>query len=133
MRYLLDTNICIYALNRRPPEVLDRLRVEGPSGVGLSAITLVELRHGAERSAHPPRAHGKLDLFLGPMQILPFEDQAALDAGRIRAHLDRQGTPIGDLDSLIAAHARSRGLTLVTNDQRHFERVPHLRVESWVE
>lgn len=132
MTFLLDTNICIYALNHRPPEVLERLRVEGPSAVGVSVITVVELRHGAEKSQAPPRAHQKLDLFLRPVQVLPFEEHAALDAGRIRAHLDRQGSPIGDLDSLLAAHARSAGLILVTNNRRHFDRVSHLRIENWV-
>lgn len=132
MERLLDTNICIYALNRRPREVLARLREEGPARVAVSVVTVVELRHGAEKSRDPRAAHAKLDLFLTPIRILRFDEEAAVDAGRIRADLDRRGLRIGDLDSLIAAHARSRGLVLVTNDSRHFERVPHLRLENWV-
>lgn len=133
MKYLLDTNICVYALKQRPPEVLDRLRLAGQDSVAVSVITVLELRHGAEKSQHVKKTHEKLDLFLGPMAILPFDEDAALAAARIRAHLERQGTPIGDLDSLIAAHALSQGLTLVSNNLREFDRVPGLKTENWVE
>lgn len=132
MRYLLDTNICIYALKNRPPEVLERLRSIGRSAVAVSVITVLELRHGASKSQNSEGAHARLDLFLGSMRILPFEEEDALAGGRIRAHLDRQGRPIGDLDSLIAAQALSRELILVTNNLREFERVPDLRTENWV-
>jgi len=132
LRFLLDTNICVYSLNRRPPEVLERLREVGPSAVGISVISVVELRHGAEKSQDPERAHGKLDLFLRPMSVLVFDEDAAETAGRVRADLDRRGTPIGDLDSLIAAHALASNLVLVSNNLREFERVPDLRTENWV-
>lgn len=132
MRYLLDTNICIYALKRRPPQVLERLQAEGREAVALSVITMLELRHGAHKSQHPEIAHSKLDFFLSPMRILPFDEQAAAEAARLRAHLDRQGRPIGDLDSLIAGHALALDLVLVSNNLREFERVPDLRVENWL-
>ena len=132
MRYLLDTNICVYALKRRPPEVLQRLREVGPAEVGISVVTLVELRHGAAKSQDPEKAHQKLDLFLKPLTVLEFDEPAAEKAGRLRADLERAGTPIGDLDSLIAAHALASGHTLVSNNLREFERVPHLKTENWV-
>lgn len=132
MRYLLDTNICIYALKNRPPEVLARLRAVRRTDVTLSVITVLELRQGAEKSQRSAATHATLDNFLSPLQILPFDEAAALAAARIRAHLERQGRPIGDLDSLIAAHALSQDLVLVTNNLREFERVPGLQCENWV-
>lgn len=132
MRFLLDTNICVYALKRRPPEVLQRLREVGPAEVGISVVTLVELRHGAAKSQDPPKAHRKLDLFLKPLTVLDFDERAAEKAGRLRAALERAGTPIGDLDSLIAAHALATGNVLVSNNLREFDGVAHLRTENWV-
>src|ERR1700687_4534041 len=112
MSYLLDTNICIYALKDRPPEVLARLRFVGPAAVALSVITVLELRQGAERSQRSEAAHARLDAFLAPMQVVPFEEGDALTGARLRADLYRQGRPIGDLDSLIAAQALARDLIL---------------------
>lgn len=132
MRFLLDTNICVYSLNRRPPEVLDRLREVGPTAVGISVITLVELRHGAANSRDPDRSHAKLDLFLAPIRVLDFDRRAGELAGSIRAILRRRGQPIGDMDSLIAAHALSRDLVLVSNNLREFDRVEGLRTENWI-
>lgn len=132
MRYLLDTNICIYALNRRSPEVLEKLKAIGRKAVALSVITVLELRHGAHKSQHPRKTHSKLDSFLSPMRILPFDEQAASEAAKLRAHLDLQGQPIGDLDSLIAGHALAQDLILVSNNLREFDRVPDLRTENWV-
>ena len=132
MKYLLDTNICIYALKNRPPEVLKRLETVGPCAVAISVITSLELRHGAEKSQHTDKAHAKLDLFLSPIRVLPFDEAAALMGARIRAVLDRKGLPIGDFDSLIAAQALSLDLVLVSNNLREFSRVPDLRYENWV-
>jgi tRNA(fMet)-specific endonuclease VapC len=132
LKYLLDTNICIYSLKKRPPEVLERLRRVGPAAVAISVVTVLELRHGAEKSHEPERSHRALDLFFRPMPVLAFDVAAAEAAGRIRAELDHRGAPIGDLDSLIAAHAVSRGLVLVTNNLREFERVQGLRTDNWV-
>jgi tRNA(fMet)-specific endonuclease VapC len=132
VKYLLDTNICIYALKNRPPEVLERLRAVGPAAVAVSVITVLELRHGAEKSRDPAKAHGKLDLFLAPIAALDFDGAAALHGARLRAMLDLNGTPIGDLDSLIAAQALSLDLVLVSNNLREFSRVPGLRYENWI-
>jgi tRNA(fMet)-specific endonuclease VapC len=132
VRYLLDTNICVYALKHRPPEVLERLQAVGKAAVALSVITVLELRQGAEKSQQAAANHGRLDLFLGPLRVLPFDEEAALAGARLRAHLERLGRPIGDLDSLIAAQALAREMILVTNNIREFERVPGLAVENWV-
>ncbi|MGH9362758.1 MAG: type II toxin-antitoxin system tRNA(fMet)-specific endonuclease VapC [Thermoanaerobaculia bacterium] len=132
MRYLLDTNICVYALKHRPPEVLERLRAVGKAAVAVSVITVLELRQGAEKSQQPAANHGRLDLFLAPLRVLPFDEEAALAGARVRAHLERLGRPIGDLDSLIAAQALARQMILVTNNLREFERVPGLSLENWV-
>jgi tRNA(fMet)-specific endonuclease VapC len=131
--YLLDTNICIYALKDRPPEVLARLRALGPAVVALSVITVLELRQGAEGSQAPEAAHARLDAFFSPMQILPFEQDDALVGSRLRADLSRRGCPIGDFDSLIAAQAITHELILVTNNLREFERIQGLRTENWVD
>ena len=132
MKYLLDTNICIYALKNRPPEVLDRLRAVGPSGVAISVITALELRHGAEKSQNAIEAHRKLDHFLSPISTLAFDEAAALVGAKIRAALQQQGRPIGDFDILIAAQALSLEMILVSNNLREFSRVPGLRYENWV-
>ena len=132
MIYLLDTNICIYALKNRPPEVLQKLREIGRAAVAISVITVMELRQGAEKSEQASANHSKLDFFLHPMKVLSFDSEAALQGARIRAHLERQGTRIGDLDSLIAAQALAGDLILVTNNLREFKRVPGLRTENWV-
>jgi tRNA(fMet)-specific endonuclease VapC len=131
--YLLDTNICIYALKNRPPEILERLRTVGRAAVAVSVITVLELRQGAEKSQQVAANHSRLDFFLAPMKILPFDEGAALAGARIRAHLERKGAPIGDLDSLIAAHALALDLILVTNNLWEFERVPGLQTENWVQ
>ncbi len=132
MSYLLDTNICIYALKDRPPEVLARLRALGPAVVALSVITVLELRQGAVGSQAPEAAHARLDALFSPMQILPFEQGDALVGSRLRADLSRRGCPIGDFDSLIAAQAITHDLILVTNNLREFERIQGLRTENWV-
>ncbi len=109
------------------------LREVGPDAVAVSVITVLELRHGAERSVDPAAAHHRLDLFLAPMTILPFELEAAERAARIRARLEAEGRRIGDLDCLIAAQALASGLVLVTNNLDEFQRVPGLELEDWVE
>jgi tRNA(fMet)-specific endonuclease VapC len=132
VRYLLDTNVCVYSLKNRPPEVLEHLQAVGRAAVAVSVITVLELRHGAEKSQQREASLTRLELFLAPMNILPFEENDARIGGRIRAHLDRTGRRIGDLDSLIAAQALARDMILVTNNLREFERVPDLRTENWV-
>jgi len=131
MRYLLDSNICVYALKNRPPKVLRRLEVAGRATVAVSVITVLELRQGANKSQRPEVNHAALDDLLEPITILPFEETDALVAAQVRASLERLGLPIGDFDSLIAAHALARDLIVVTNNVDEFERVPNLRIENW--
>lgn len=133
MRYLLDTNICIYVIRRRPPQVLARFQRCAVGDIGLSTVTLAELQYGVAKSAFPERNQEALTAFTLPLEILPFDAPAAAAYGPIRATLERQGTPIGAMDLLIAAHAVSLGVILVTNNPREFGRVPGLQVENWVD
>jgi tRNA(fMet)-specific endonuclease VapC len=131
VRYLLDTNICIYVIKRRPPEVREIFgRHSGRMAV--SSITLAELLHGAEKSSDPPRNLSVIEDFCSRLIVLPYTERAAAHYGSIRAALERQGRTIGVNDLHIAAHARGDGLTLVTNNLREFERVDGLLVENWV-
>ena len=132
MRCMLDTNICIYLIKKKPLGVLKKLAEHKISEVGISAITVAELEYGVEKSALADKNRNALAEFLTPFEIMPFDDRAALEYGRIRAYLDSKGTPIGAMDMLIAAHAQSLGVTLVTNNAKEFKRVPHLQVENWV-
>lgn len=132
MKYLLDTNICIYLINTRPEHVLQRFRRHAASEVGISAITVGELASGVAKSGSE-RHLGTLERFLAPLEVVPFDDACAWHYGRLRAALARVGTPIGAMDQLIAAHALSLDLTLVTHNTREFQRVPGLRVENWAE
>ena len=132
MRYLLDTNICIYLIKKKPLQVLEKLRTLAIADVGISAITLAELEFGVAKSSRPPQNNEALQTFVVPLEILPFDDRAACSYGEIRAYLEKKGQPIGSLDMLIAAHASSLSLTLVTNNLREFKKVPGLNVESWV-
>jgi len=133
MRYLLDTNICIYVIRRRPPQVLARFQRCAIGDLGLSTVTLAELQYGVAKSAFPERNQQALAAFTLPLEILPFDARAAAAYGPIRATLERQGTPIGAMDLLIAAHAVSLGVILVTNNPREFRRVPGLQVDNWVD
>jgi tRNA(fMet)-specific endonuclease VapC len=129
---LLDTNICIYLIRRKPSEVLSRFEDYEVGEIGVSSITVAELRYGAEKSARPSRNLEALSQFLLPLEVADFDADAAAEYGRIRSTLERQGTPIGPLDTLIAAHAVSLARTLVTHNTREFERVPNLALENWV-
>ena len=131
MRLLLDTDICIYAINARRPEALARLRDYALGEVGISAITYAELRFGVENSQRVAENLERLERFLLPLEIVPFDAKAGQHYGRIRTELRQRGVPIGANDLLIAAHALSLGVCLVTNNVRDFERIPELCVESW--
>ena len=133
MRHLVDTNICIYVIRRRPPQVLARFQRCAVGDIGLSTVTLAELQYGVAKSAFPERNQQALAVFTLPLEILPFDAPAAAAYGPIRATLERQGTPIGAMDLLIAAHAVSLDVILVTNNVREFGRVPGLQVENWVD
>lgn len=131
MRYLLDTNICIYVINARPAAALQRFLDHTGDGLGISVITASELLWGAHKSGSS-RNMSLLEKFMGPLTVLDYNLDAARRYGELRAHLEKQGTPIGPLDQQIAAHALALGVTLVTNNVREFERVPGLRLENWV-
>ncbi|MGN1101242.1 MAG: type II toxin-antitoxin system VapC family toxin [Huintestinicola sp.] len=133
MRYMLDTNICIYAIKHRPPQVLERLKEHEPSEICISAITYAELVHGVEKSAAVEKNRLALTLLLSNIEIIDFDSIAADEYGNIRAALEKAGTPIGPLDMMIAGHARSLSYTVVTNNVREFERVSGLRIENWAE
>ena len=133
MIYMLDTNICIYVMKKKPEKVLQRLKKELNNGVCISSITLAELEYGMKHSSNPTKNEQALLRFLAPLSVLPFESSAASEYGEIRDYLQKQGTPIGPLDMLIAGHARAEKMILVTNNVREFERVPGLKIENWVE
>ena len=133
MIYMLDTNICIYAMKNRPEKVLRRLKEELDNGVCISSITLAELEYGMKHSSDPAKNEQALLRFLVPFSVLAFGPAAASEYGEIRAYLQSKGTPIGPLDMLIAGHARSENMVLVTNNVREFERVPGLKLENWAE
>ena len=131
LKYMLDTSIVIYVIKRRPIDVLEVFN----SHVGhmcISSITLAELLHGAEKSAKPEHNLRQVEDFVSRLDVLEYGSKAAAHYGDIRTHLEHQGTPIGVNDLHIAGHARSEGLTLVTNNLREFERVEALRLANWV-
>jgi len=130
MRYLLDTNICIYAITNRPAEVLARLRAHAAEGLGISSISVAELFFGAVKSGSARNLEA-LRHFLEPLEIGDFDLAAAEAYGTVRQELERAGTPIGPLDTQIAAQALALNAVLVTNNTREFERVPGLRLENW--
>lgn len=131
MKFLLDTNICIYIINARPPHVLERFRREAIGDIGISSITAAELAYGVAKSGSA-RNRAALEKFLVPLEIAAFDADAIWHYGEIRAELERRGQPIGSLDTLIAAHALALDATLVTNNGAEFSRVKVLRVENWV-
>ena len=133
MTYMLDTNICIYIMRRRPAHVFGRFRKEGPERVGISSISVAELRFGMEKSQRVEENLAALDEFLYPLSLYDFGVLEANIYGKLRVGLEQRGTPIGSLDTLIAAHALSLGATLVTNNTREFGRVPELSVENWAD
>lgn len=132
IRFLLDTDICVELIRGRAPAVLARLRRRKIGSIGISAITLGELRYGVARSSDPARNLIALAHFCAPLEICPFDHEAASAYGAVRAQLAREGAPIGPLDTLIAAHAAALKVALVTNNEREFRRVPGLRVENWL-
>lgn len=131
LKYMLDTNIAIYVIKRRPAEALLKFNAHA-SQLCVSAITLSELLHGVEKSAQPERNLLQVEDFISRLEVLPYGLKAAAHFGEIRADLERAGTPIGVNDLHIAGHARSEGLVLVTNNLREFARVKGLRLENWV-
>lgn len=130
---LLDTNICIYIINQRKPEVLKHFAKYQPGDLSVSFITAAELRYGAAKSQNSQKTNAALDHFLAPFDVLPLDENVTQTYAHLRATLEKSGTPIGPLDTFIAAHARHLSATLVTNNVREFSRVADLLLENWVE
>jgi tRNA(fMet)-specific endonuclease VapC len=132
LRYLLDTDIVIYTIKRRPPQVWDAFNRHADQ-LGMSTVTLGELIFGAQKSRQPEANLRVVEGLAARLTVLAFDEDAARHFGEIRAQLVSAGCPIGPYDMMIAGHARSRGLVLVTNNRREFDRVPGLRLENWAE
>ncbi len=130
MKYMLDTNICIYIINNKPAHVTARFRQFTPGDIGLSAITAAELAFGVEKSGSS-RNHNALEKFMAPLEILALDETVIWHYARICTQLEQAGQAIGALDTLIAAHAITHNLTLVSNNTREFARVPGLQLENW--
>jgi len=132
LRYMLDTNLCIRVLRDRPPSLRARFNAVA-EGLCISTIVLTELLHGAAKSARPEHNRQEVERFAARLEVLGFDADAAGHAADIRADLERQGQVIGGYDVLIAGHARSRGLVVITGNLGEFRRVPGLRCEDWTE
>lgn len=132
MKYMLDTNMCIYA-QKNIPQVIEKIKNNFQYGVAISSITLAELEFGVQASANVEKNTIALYKFLSIVEILDFDSSAATEYGKIRADLKKKGTPIGNMDMLIAAHAKSENLIVVTHNTREFERVEGLQLEDWFE
>lgn len=132
MKYMLDTNICIYIIKKQPEVVFKKFKSLEPGDICLSSVTLAELSYGVDKSKHPQKNREALAEFTLPLDIASFDSEAAHCYGHIRTVLEKKRIPIGALDLMIAAHAQSLKITLVTNNLREFTRVPNLRVVDWV-
>jgi tRNA(fMet)-specific endonuclease VapC len=131
IKYLLDTNILIYTIKNRPASVRDKFN-QHVGQMAISTITIGELVYGAERSSNPQKNLLDIEGLIARLEVLDFDQTAAEHFGDIRAHLYRQGTPIGPYDMMLAGHARAHGFIMVTNNMKEFERVEGLRCENWV-
>ena len=131
MKYMMDTNICIYAIKNKSESVIRKILSQNPEDLCISVVTYAELMHGVEKSQAVEKNRIAMSLFLSAITVLDFDGEAAEAYGQIRAELERKGTPIDPMDLLIAGHARSQGLILVTNNTRGFARVTGLRIEDW--
>ena len=133
MKYMLDTNICIYTIKHKLDTVIQNFLLHDPEEMCISAVTYAELMHGVEKSAAAEKNRIALSLFLSPLSVLDFSASAAAEYGKIRAALELRGRPIGPMDLLIAGHAKSEKLILVTNNTKEFLRVEGLAVENWAD
>jgi len=130
--YMLDTNICIYAIKRKYESILEKFKENRLSGISISSVTLAELEHGVANSMYPEKNAVALSEFLSVVDVESFDELAAKEYGIIKTDLKKRNCIIGPLDTLIAAHAKSRGLILATNNTREFSRVRDLKLENWV-
>ncbi len=133
MKFMLDTNTCIYIIKKKPESVFARFKSMHIGDVAISTITLAELQFGVSHSSQPDQNREALNSFIIPLEITPFDEAAAVCHGRIRAYLQARGITIGAMDMLIAAHAQSLSSTLVTNNTKEFERIPDLPLENWID
>lgn len=132
MKYMLDTNICIYLIKKPPQAVFTKFKTLKLGDVCISSVTLSELMYGVQKSQDPEKNRAALSEFLSPIDIMQFDELAADSYGEVRAFLEKKGTLIGPLDTMIAAHAKSLGAILVTNNTKEFSRVMGLKIEDWV-
>jgi tRNA(fMet)-specific endonuclease VapC len=132
MKWMLDSDTCIALIKRQPPNLIKRLQAKAVGDVGISSITLAELRFGVSKSARRQQNEAALDQFLLPLDIAAFDELAADSYGDVRAELESNGTPIGPLDTLIAGHALSLNVVLVTHNMREFRRITGLRIDDWL-
>ena len=131
MRFMLDTNTCVDLIRRRDARILRKMQRLRPDDLCVSSVTLSELEYGAAKSADPGKNRLALAKFMTPLSVVPYDDAVAPVYGQVRADLERAGTPIGPLDTMIAAHALSLGLIVVTDNEREFCRVSGLRIQNW--
>ncbi|MGA1411034.1 MAG: type II toxin-antitoxin system tRNA(fMet)-specific endonuclease VapC [Prochlorotrichaceae cyanobacterium] len=130
--FLLDTNICIYIIKEKPRQVLEKFEQIDPSALGISVITLAELEYGAAKSANPSKNYQVIEDFVTYLDVFNWDVRVSRIYAEVRADLEQKGTPIGLLDTQIAAHCLSLDRVLVTNNGREFERIPDLKLENWV-
>jgi tRNA(fMet)-specific endonuclease VapC len=128
---MLDTNTCVELIRERDTRILRRMRRRSPDDLCVSSVTLGELEYGAAKSANPEKNRLALAQFMAPLTVVPYDDAVAPVYGRVRAALEKAGTPIGPLDTMIAAHALSLELTVVTDNEGEFRRVPGLKLQNW--
>jgi tRNA(fMet)-specific endonuclease VapC len=131
MKLMLDTNVCIYLIKEHPASVLERFAAHPVGDIGISVITLAELEYGVAKSSRPAKNREALEQFVSPLDVAPFDRAATAAYGRLRTALEKKGQPIGSMDLLIAAHALSLNVRLITHNVKEFGRVPGLRIEDW--
>ncbi len=132
MKLMLDTNICIAIIKQKPKDILEKFSAYQVGDICISSVTLAELRYGVAKSQYQDKNQAGLDEFILPLEVPSFDEAAAIYYGTLRAALEKKGAPIGSLDTLIAAHALSLNLTLVTNNTKEFNRIPSLKLIDWI-
>ena len=130
---MLDTNICIYLIKKKPISVFEKFKQLPPGEIGISSITLAELYYGVDKSSNKKKNLNALNQFLIPLDIIDFDYNAALEYGIVRTDLEKIGKPIGPMDLLIASHVKSLNVILVTNNEKEFNRVEGLKIENWIQ
>ena len=131
MKFMLDTNICIYLIKQNPAKVIKHFKSHAIGDIGISSKTLAELRYGVSKSRHVEKNQQALDEFVHSLEIVDFDEKAAREYGAVRAELERAGKPIGSMDMLIGAHAHALGATLVTNNTKEFKQIKNLKIADW--